>query len=333
MTMTNRTPGGMRRRDFLDAAGAALATAALPAAAQAFPSRQVTLVVPYATGGPDVLVRLMAKALSEHLKQPAIVDNRPGASGMIGAAYVQRAKPDGYTVLVSGNSSLVVYPMLRKVAPLDVAADFEPICPILSYTMLLTVPGTLAVNSVADLVALLRRDPKRGVYGTPGAGSLAHMGSEVFADRTGLRLLQIPYKGVGEAQTALMAGDITIFMDGPQSAYELIKSGRVKALAVTASKRLPALPDVPTFQELGIAGMEMQVWLGAFAPKGTPPDVVKVLAAGITRALATPDVRDGISMGGLANALGGQPADLASMITTERAFWREVIARNKLSLE
>ncbi len=307
-------------------------TFSLPASAQDFPKKPITIIWPYTPGGPDRVIRLVAQKMQESLGQPVLVDSRPGASGLVGAQYVRRAAPDGYTVLVASNSGMVVLPLMSKPVPFHVETDFEAVSPLYDFSTILTVPPTLPVTNLRGLIDYAKKNPDKANYGSPGAASLARLVTEAFKQQSGTAFQHIAYKGIGDAQAALMAGDIQLFVDGPQSANELIKAGKVKALAVTG-KRLPGLPNVPTFKEEGIDNMDMSVWIGMFAPKGTPPAIVKLLSDEVTKAVNAPDVKEQISQGGLANPLGGPPARLTALIAAETPQWSKLIKDLKLTLD
>jgi tripartite-type tricarboxylate transporter receptor subunit TctC len=296
----------------------AASLAAWPLCAQEFPSRPITIVVPFGPGGgPDVTVRAIAEKLSGSLKQPVVIDYKPGAAGLIGAAFVQKARPDGHTILFSGNSSMVVAPMLRQPAPFDVRKDFAPLSIALRYPMFLIVPPRHPSNTVAEFVAAAKAKPNSVSFGSPGVGTVGHLTTEIFARSAGFKATHVPYKGLGDAQTGVMAGDVQLYLDGPLSSAELLRAGKVKALAVTGDKRISAFPNVPSMKELGYPDVNPQVWVGFFAPRGTPEQVVRRLSEEIARTVKTGEVRDLISQGGLAEAVGNTSAEMAQLIEAE----------------
>jgi tripartite-type tricarboxylate transporter receptor subunit TctC len=313
-----RSRHSLRRTLIGCAAWLAATLVAGPSRAQDFPSRAITIVVPFGPGGgPDITVRAIAEKLSASLKQPVIVDYKPGAAGLIGAALVQKARPDGHTILFSGNSSMVVAPMLRQPPPFDVRKDFAPLSIALRYPMFLVVPPKHPSNTVAEFVAGAKAKPDSVSYGSPGVGTVGHLTSEIFARSAGFKATHVPYKGLGDAQTGVMAGDVQLYLDGPLSSAELVRAGKVKAIAVTGDKRIAAFPNVPSMKELGYPEVNPLVWVGFFAPKGTPEPIVRRLSEEIARAVKTSDVRDLISQGGLAEAVGNTPAEMMQVIEAE----------------
>lgn len=298
-----------------------------------YPNRPITIVYPFAPGGPDRVVRLVAAKLQESLKQPVIVDYKPGSSGLIGTNVARRAAPDGYTLLATSVSAAVLMPLMTKPAPFDSAVDFEAVSLLYDYPAILNANPTLQVKTLRDLVALGKAQPDRANFGSPGAATLGRLIAEAFQRRAGAQFTHVPYKGIGEAQTALMSGEVQFFVDGPQSSIELIRAGRVKPLAVTGQNRLPALPDVPTFKELGFEGINMSVWIAVFAPKGTPQPIVARLAEAFSKAVNAPDVSEQISQGGLAIPRGGSPADVQRLIEDDRATYLKLIRELDLKIE
>jgi tripartite-type tricarboxylate transporter receptor subunit TctC len=324
-----------RLRSIVRFASGAVALACLPmaTAAQDFPSRAVTIVVPFAPGGPDRIVRLIAEKMSASLKQPVVIEYKPGATGLIGAAFVQKARPDGHTILFSGNSSMVVAPMLRQPPPFDVLRDFAPVSMAIRYPMFLVVPPKHPVNTVAEFVAGAKAKPNSVSFGSPGVGSVGHLTSEVFARSAGFTMTHVPYKGIGEAQTGIMTGDVQLYLDGPLSSAELVRGGKVKAIAVTGDKRIAAFPNVPSMKELGYPEVNPLVWIGFFAPKGTPEAIVRKLSEEIARAVKADDVREQISQGGLAEAVGGTPGELAQAIEAETPTFGKLVQDLNLRVE
>jgi tripartite-type tricarboxylate transporter receptor subunit TctC len=323
------------RSTMLRLAGVALAAAcAVPAAvAQDFPSRTITIVVPFAPGGPDRIVRLIADKMSASMKQPVVIDYKPGATGLIGAAYVQKARPDGHTILFSGNSSMVVAPMLRQPSPFDVVKDFAPISMAIRYPMFLVVPPRHPASTVGEFVAAAKAKPNSVSFGSPGVGSVGHLTSEIFARSAGFTMTHVPYKGIGEAQTGVMTGDVQLYLDGPLSSAELVRGGKVRAIAVTGDRRIPAFPNVPSMKELGYPDVNPMVWIGFFAPKGTPDAVVRRLADEIAHAVKAEDVREQISQGGLAEAVGGTPPEMLQAIEAETPVFGKLVKDLNLRVE
>lgn len=311
----------------------AVVAAAPLAAEKDFPSRAITMVVPFGPGGgPDRVVRLLTEKMRESLRQPVVIDYKPGATGLIGAAAVQKAKPDGYTLLFNANSSMVVAPLLRQPPSFDVLRDFAPVTLVMRYPMMLTVPANHPANTLQEFVTQAKAGAVAN-FGSPGVGSVGHIATEVFARRAGLSMVHIPYKGVGETQTALIAGDIQLYLDGPLSCAELIRGGKVKALAVTGDKRVEGFPDVPALSELGYGDVNFLVWVGFFAPKGTPDAIVRKLSTEMSRIIHTEEVRNAISQGGLAEAIGGSPEAMAKTIGAEVPVFARLVKEMNLKAE
>lgn len=319
----------------LGAALAGMATLASPhASAQAateFPNRAVTLVVPFPPGGAsDIFARVLGQKLSAQLGQPFVVENRAGATGLIGTQYVARAKPDGYTVLVSSNSSHVIAPLLKTKAPFDSVNDFEPIVMLGRYPFALDVNPNVPAKNVHELIALAKKSPGKLNFGSIGEGSGTHLVAEMFKQRAGIEITHIPYKGTAALGNALVAGEIDIQFDSVGAAKPLVDSGRVRALAVTGSKRSPLLPNVPSLAEEGVDKVDATIWIGAFAPKGTPKDVVDKLGDGIRKLLASdPDVQRVFNENG-ADIIGSSSAEFAQVLKREQQEYRDLVQKLKL---
>lgn len=274
------------RRQLL--AGAALLSAASPARAQdAYPNRAITMVVPHAAGGPvDVVGRLIAQGMERELRQNVVVENRAGASGVVGASYVSKQPPDGYTLYF--NASIhIVNPLTRKEpAGFDPIKDFTPIFKVARGPVVFSVPVSLGVNTLAEFIAKAKAEPDKMNFAISGFGAAGHMSTELFRLRTGVRLPLVLYRGGGPAVNDLVAGHVSAFLDPILSALPQIRGGRVKALAIGAKTRSPHLPDVPTFAELGFPEIDLDTWYGVWGPAGLPANVVARLETAI-RAVAT----------------------------------------------
>lgn len=251
----------------------------------------------------------------------------------MGTNIVRRAAPDGYTVLVTSNSAAILMPLMTSPVPFDTEVDFEPISLLYDFPVILDVSPSLGVSSVKELIDFAKAQPDRANFGSPGAATIGRLVAEAFKQKSSAKFTHIAYKGVGEAQTAVMSGEVNFFMDGPQSAAELIRSGRIKALALTGTQRLQALPDVPTFKEAGLDGMNMSVWIGAFVPKGTPAAVAKRLTDEFAKAVNSPDVKEQISQGGLANPRGGPPAALRKLVVEDKTTYGRLVKELDLKIE
>ncbi|SFU61887.1 Tripartite-type tricarboxylate transporter, receptor component TctC [Polaromonas sp. YR568] len=309
----------------------AAAPAALHAQAR-YPAGPVTLVVPFPAGGPtDVYARVIGQKLSAKLGQPFIVENRAGATGLIGEVFVQKAKPDGYTLLLASNSSHVLAPLMKTKLPFDPVTDFEPLGMLGSYPLALLVGPKVPANNLAELIDLAKKNPGQVNIGSIGEGSVIHLAGEIFKIKTGTKIQHIPYRGTPPLTTALMAGEIEMEFNSVSSVKTLVDSGRGRALAVTGDKRAALLPDVPSLAELGIAGVDVRVWIGAFAPKGTPKPVLAVLEREIHRLLTEDaDVKKAFAESGT-DIVASSPAVFAEAMRKERKLWQPLIESLKLA--
>ena len=312
--------------------GACLALSCSSALAQNYPSRPIRVVVPFTPGtGMDIIARSVGPRLSERLGQPVVIDNRPGASGNLGAELVARATADGHTMMVSGNP-LITSALLYRNVPFKPLADFAPISLAAWGTLMLVAnPGT-KINSVADLVAQAKASPGKISYGSPGIGTPHHMSMELFRDRTGVNLLHVPYKGSAGAVTDVLGGQINIMFIPIHVGMQFVKAGRLKALAVGSAKRHPSAPELPTLQELGIKGAEVDMWYGFLAPKGTPGAVVRKLDGELRAILALPEVRTSFSAQGM-DAASSTPAEFGALMRREDALWAGIIKKNNITAE
>jgi len=314
------------------AVSACLVAAATPALAQVYPSRPIRVVVPFTPGtGMDIIARGVGPRLSERLGQPVVIDNRPGASGNLGAELVARATADGHTMMVSGNP-LITSALLYRNVPFKPLADFAPISLAAWGTLMLVAnPGT-KINSVADLVAQATASPGKISYGSPGIGTPHHMSMELFKDLTGTNLLHVPYKGSAGAVTDVLGGQINVMFMPIHVGAQFVKAGRLKALAVGSAKRHPSAPDLPTLQELGVKGAEVDMWYGYLAPKNTPSPVIKKLDSELRAILEQPDVRTSFSAQGM-DATSSTPVEFARLMQREDALWSAIIKKNNISAE
>ncbi len=313
----------------------ALAAAALPlfAAAQAYPSRPIHVVVPFPPGGPtDVLGRLLGQSLSETLGQPVVVDNKVGAAGNIGVDLVAKAAADGYTVGIVPAGNIAVNPALFANLPYK-ASELAPV------TMLATVDNVLVVNAdtvpaknVKELLELAAKKPGALSYASPGAGSQAHLAGALLELSTGVQLLHVPYRGIAPAVNDLVGGQVAMMFAPLQTALPFIKSGKLRALGIASQKRSPLLPDLPTIAEQGVPRFEAVSWYALMVPAGTPADVVDKLGAASTRFLALPDTRAKLAAQGM-DAGGGPARELASTIRAESARWSDVVRKQNIKVE
>jgi tripartite-type tricarboxylate transporter receptor subunit TctC len=294
------------------------------AAAQGYPARPVRIVVPFPPGGTsDILARTIGARLGESLGQPVVVENRPGAGGNIAADHVAKSPPDGYT-LIMGTSSLALSQSLYKKLTYDLVRDFAPITQAVNYANLLVVHPSAGVTSVGELLAAARAKPGALNYGTAGNGTPPHMTGELFKSYTGVNIQHIPYKGGAPAIADLIAGQIPIMFDNVPPLLPHVRSGRIKALAVTSMARLAILPEVPTLDESGLKGFDAVGWNGLLAPAGTPREIVGRLHTDVARILGSAQVRDNLTAQG-AEVVGNTPEEFAAWIRAEVKKWAEVI--------
>ena len=315
---------GLARRELLLGLFAA---AALPAYAQA-DAKPIRIVVPFAAGGGnDVFARQMAKGLGELRKSGVIVDNKPGAGGNLGAEQVVRSTPDGSTLLLGHTGTVSINPALYKGLKFDARKDLVPVAMFASSALVLVVPAASKVRSVADLVAEAKARPGMLDYASSGSGTGGHLTGELFAQRTGNKLNHIPYKGTNPALTDLAGGQVQMMFSVIPPALALVKSGRLRAIAVTGGKRLPSLPDVPTVAESGLrelSGFESTLTYGILAPRGTPDAFVKELAAQMLKVAGEKEFQSRLDVEGAVPLLGG-PADYAALISRESAMWAGIV--------
>lgn len=282
----------MRRRSVAGLMLAAGLAAAGSARAQTFPSKQITLVVPFSAGGPtDTLARILAERMSRSLGQSVIVDNTTGAAGTIGVARVVRAAPDGYTIGIGHWSTHVVNPAIYPLT-FNILDDLEPLAFIATNPQLLVVRKDFPANDLKELIAYVKANPDKVTAGTAGVGAASHVSGLYFEQKTGTKLRFIPYRGAGPALQDLMAGQIDIMFDQAANSIPQVQAGKIKAFAVTARQRLKTMPDIPTVDEAGLPGLYIAVWHGLWAPKGTPKETTGRLTAAILEALADPQVRE-----------------------------------------
>lgn len=310
-------------------AAAALAFCAVSAAAQdvaAFPARTVRIVVPFPPGGvTDRLARVVAQKMQENWGQPAVVDNRPGASGMIAAQHVAKSPPDGYTLMMGHIGTHAINPSLFANLPYDPVRDFAPVSLLVSVPNILLLHPSVPATSVAELIALARAQPGTLNFASPGSGTSGHMSAELLKSLTGIDIVHIPYKGPGPALQDLLAGQVNMLFDTVASSMPQVRAGKVRGLAVTTATRSAIAPDVPTMAEAGVAGYEIAPWFAAYAPAGTPPAVIDRLNAEMRRILALPDVRAAfVDQQGM-TLIGSSPAELGAHTQREIAKWARVV--------
>jgi tripartite-type tricarboxylate transporter receptor subunit TctC len=302
----------------------AAALVAAPIAAQQYPSKPVRIVVPYAAGGPyDEIARVIGQRLSEGWGQPVIVDPRGGAAGGIGTDHVAKSPPDGYTLLLANAGPITINPNLLKKLPYDPQKDLAPLTMAVTALMTLVVHPSLPPRSVKELVALARAHPERLNYASAGIGNSQHIGMELLKGMAGIRMSHVPYKGAAPAFVDLIAGNVDLMFANIVGSLPHIRSGRLRAIAVSQAKRSPVLPEVASVSET-YADFDMTTWSGFFAPAATPREITARLNTDMVRALQRPDLKDRFALQG-AETAAGTPAELAALIRRETALFAKVI--------
>lgn len=319
-----------RRFTLLWSVGCSAMLAAGVALAQPYPAKPVRLVVPFsAGGGTDTTARVMAQKLSDAWGQQVIVDNRPGASGMIGADIVAKAAPDGYAVLVSSISEVTTNQNVYSKMTYKPERDLVPVTLAAVTPLLLVVHPSLPAKSVREWIALAKSRPGQLTYSTPGTGSVHHLAGELFKITVKVDIIHVPYKGAAPAVIDLLGGQVSSSFTGMPPAVPHVKAGKLRALAVTTLKRSPATPEVPTMVQAGVPGFDVSNWFGVFVPAGTPPDVIFKLNSDMARALKTPDVKERLAPLG-AEPVGNSTEEFARFWRAEIAKYAKVIKESKV---
>jgi tripartite-type tricarboxylate transporter receptor subunit TctC len=301
------------------AAGAALAQT--PAA---YPQRNVLMVVPYSPGtGADIAARTLAPRLTERLKFSVVIDNRAGATGIIGSDFVAKAAPDGHVLLMTA-TSFATTPALTPKLPFDPVKSFAPVVQIAASQLTLVVHPQLPVKSVRDFIQLAKSRPGQLLYASPGNGGPQHLVAELIKLETGIDIVHVPYRGAGAALTDLIGGHVQAMVSALQTISPQVRAGKLRMLAVMGEKRVVAFPEVPTMKEQGLPALVVETWYGLFAPAGTPPAVVAQLNADLNALLQQPEVRDSLARQDL-NAVGGSPERFGDMVRRDLARWARVV--------
>jgi tripartite-type tricarboxylate transporter receptor subunit TctC len=309
------------------ASAAAMLTNAASAHADTYPSKPVRFIIPFAAGGPtDLIGRLVAQKLQEGLKQPFVPENKPGAGGNLGTDQIVRATADGYTVGLSTIGPLAINPTLYAKLPYDPQRDLSPVILVARAPSVLAVHPSVPAKTVKELVKLLTAAPDKYNYASGGVGSTQHLAGELFAQRAGVKMTHIAYKGEGPATTDLVGGQVTIMFMSPITSMQYIRAGKLRAVAVTSTERMKQLPDVPTIAESGYPGFETTAWFGLVAPAGTPDPIVRRLNEVLAAALRTPEVTEKLNALG-AQPGGGTPTDFGDLVRKEIPRWGEAIKR------
>jgi len=302
-----------------------LFTVAIPVQADVYPSRPVRFVVPFPPGGgTDLLARAVAARLSESLGRQVVVDNRAGAAGNIGTDVVAKAPPDGHTMLLAYIGPVAVSPSLNRQLPYDPVKDFDPVCLMATIPLVMVVHPSLPAKSVKQVIALAKAKPGEMTYGSAGNGSAQQLAGELFKLLTHTRIIDVPYKGGAPATTDLIGGQINLLFTGALGVFPHVQAGRLRALAVTSTKRLTSAPHLPTVAEAGVPGFEVVSWNGVLVPAGTPKAVVSRLNADIVKALKLPDVAERLNSQGL-EIVASTPEEFGRFIAAEIAKWSKVV--------
>lgn len=301
------------------------------AAERSYPSKPIHVVVGFAAGGGnDILARIVGQKLSENISQPVVIENKPGAAAIIATEYVARAPADGYTVLVGASGAIVINPAVYQKLSYDPMRDFVPVSMIGSFPLFLVVSPTLPVKSVAELVAYAKANPAKGHYG--GASAAFQLATELFKTRTGLQADFVAYKSTTESMTAVISGEVLFTIGDSPAVAGPIKSGQVRALAVTSAKRSTEIPDVPTMAEAGVPGVEVSLFSGFFLPAATPAPIVKKLQDEVIRVIKARDVQERLR-GLSAEPVGNTSAEFRRVIEKEIPQWTEVARAANIKIE
>jgi len=315
-----------RRSMAVSALGTLIACAgASPVHAQGYPAKPIRFVVGFTAGGAsDITSRIVGQKLTEHFGQPVVIDNRAGASGTIAGGIVAKAQPDGYTLLAGATSILAINPGLYPKLDYDPLRDFAPVSQTVSMPQLLVVHPSVKALTLKELLALARSKPGELNYSSSGTGSSSHLAMELFKYMTGVNVVHVPFKGSGQAMPSLLAGQVQLVFDPIPTSLPHVKSGRLRAIAISTAARSPAIPDLPTVAEAGVPGYESSLWYGVLLPARTPPAIIARLNETINAILREADVNERFAALG-AEPLGSSPADFGKYIRTEVIKWGKVI--------
>jgi len=306
--------------------------AAAPSTAQDYPSHPIKMIVPFGAGGPtDIFTRLLAEELRKALKQPFVMENRPGAGTIIGTEAAAKSPPDGYTVLMISATQTTTETLVPS-KPYKLLRDFVPVASLLNSELVMVVHPSVPVNTVKDFIALAKSKPGALNYASSGVGSNYHMAGELFKNLTGTDILHVPYKGSSGARNDIISGQIEMMFDSVPSMAPMIQAGRVKALGTTGKMRSAILPDVPTLSEAGVPGYEATIWIGVMAPAGTPQAIVTLLNTEINKILARADVVEAWTKQG-ATAMSMTPEQFGDYVQSEIDKWARVINANGIKPE
>jgi tripartite-type tricarboxylate transporter receptor subunit TctC len=303
------------------------------AAAQGYPAKPIKLIVPFPPGGgTDISARTVANGLSNSGRWTFVIENKPGAGGNLGVDQAVKSPADGYTVVIGQTSNLAINPALYAKLPYDPLKDLSPVVLLVSAPVVLVVTASSKYKSLADLIAAAKNDPGAITYASPGNGTVSHLAGELLQRAAGVKLSHVPYKGAAQALSDTLGGQVQSFMSSVPSALAHVKSGRLRAIAVTSAKRSPELPAVLTIAESGYPGFEANTWYGLLVPTGTPTPVIALLNAEVNRVLATPEVRARLASEG-GDTLGGSPERFAAFLAAEHAKWGRVVRESGVRVD
>ncbi|MBS0292227.1 MAG: tripartite tricarboxylate transporter substrate binding protein [Proteobacteria bacterium] len=304
------------------------------AQAQVWPDRPVRVVVPFpASGATDLVARVLTQRVSQDLGQQFVVENRPGAGGTIGAAEAAKAAPDGYTLLLTTSSTHAISPHLMPRLTYDARRDFTPVAHLADAASILLVTSALPVKSVADLIAYVRAHPRELNYASSGNGTIVHLNAAAFSAQAGIEMTHVPYKGTAQSIADLASGQVQVLFDSVPTGLPHVRSGRLRALAVTSEKRSALAPELPTLAESGLPGYSSVTWFGLYLPAGAPPALVERVNQAFTRATQATEVAASLAKLGVEPAAPSSPAQFGAMVAADSARWAAVIRQHKISLE
>ena len=313
--------------------GLVISTLSAISVAQDYPNKPIRLIVPFATGGvTDTSARLIADKLSRQIGQQVIVENRPGGSGNPGTQYVAQSTPDGYTLLLAFDGTMVINPFVFPKIPFDTVKDFQPVTKLGDAALVLVAHPSVPAKNFPQLMAYSKANPGRLSFGHSGTGGTTHVAGELLKQRTGLDMLHIPYKSGGQAVVDAIGGQVPLAYSAVAGAHSHVKSGKLNAIGVSSLKRISSLPDAPTFDEQGVTGFEAVSWVGILAPAKTPPAIVERLHRDLAIALKEADTRERFSTLGI-EPVGNTPEQFAEQIKADLARWGKVVERAKIRVE